>query len=700
MNNEKTYSKRLSHKFIVGFLILGIFVIASGCMIGYMKYTQVIEKMYNDTAYHIADMVKEDIDGDLIEDYFVRISQADEENLEAISEEIQQEDAYQVILGDINAIRENMGANYIYLADMRDEQGNVISELTYMFDAENPDDEFPSFVPGNTGPMNEAFLADAAAIYETGKRSDNYFYSHSDFGYNTSAISPIKNSDGEVVAIVGVELAMKTLQMARMEYVFYVAVFGAVFTALIIAVFLAYLRRKVIDPIRLVTEEADAFVHNETEISKKLTTITTGDEIEKMANSVYQMEVDIHKYIDELTTVTAERERIGAELNIATKIQADMLPNIFPAFPEREEFDIYASMSPAKEVGGDFYDFFMVDDDHLAMVMADVSGKGVPAALFMVISKTVLKNYAQNGLSAKAVLEETNNSLCENNEADMFVTVWIGILEISTGKLICSNAGHEYPAICRKGGQYELFKDKHGFVLAGMKNTKQHEYEITLEPGDKIFLYTDGVPEATNAEEVLYETKRMIPALNTVITANPKATLAAVKEDIDLFVGEAEQFDDITMMCLQYKGKGASDAPENKRAEELTVGAEEENVVSVTEFVEGIMEEAAVPMKVQTAINIAIDELFSNIARYGYSEKKGKVTVRVELTESPQSVRLTFIDKGIPYNPLEKEDPDVTLSAEERQIGGLGIYMVKKSMDEMTYRYEDGQNILTIRKNC
>lgn len=725
MREEKKYRKRLSLKFTIGFLILGIFVITSSCIVGYLRYTAVIERMYNENAYHIADTAMEYIDGDLIEEYVDRIHDADEASLPQVSEAIRTEEDYQQLLSTLSIMRDKMGANYLYIADQTDGKGNVTTMLTYLFDADNPKDDFPPFVPGDTGTMNEEFLTDSQYIYETGKRSDNYFYSHSDFGYNTSAIEPIKNSDGEVVAIIGVELAMETLQAARIQYISHVVALGVILTAFIIAVFMIYLRRSVIDPVRIITEEADAFVHNETEISQKLPEISTGDEIEQMANSILQMELDIRHYIDDLTRVTAERERIGAELNVATKIQADMLPSIFPPFPDRQEFDLYASMTPAKEVGGDFYDFFMVDDDHLALVMADVSGKGVPAALFMVISKTLLKNHAQNGLSAREILETVNNKLCENNQAEMFVTVWIGLLEISTGVMRCANAGHEYPAICKRGGSYELLKDKHGFVLGGMEHVHQHEYEVQLAPGDRVFLYTDGVVEATDASEELYGSDRMVAALNTAAGETPEKTLAAVQRDVDAFVGDAPQFDDLTMLCLHYRGTEESvdgvtemtgesetallDAP----IAELTLDATLENLAQVMAFAEQNMEALDVPMKAQMQINIAVDEIFSNIANYAYGTEIGQVTVQMctlQKTERAEdqnasepdntgAIILTFIDRGVPYDPLAKEDPDTTLSLEEREIGGLGIFMVKKSMDEMTYEYKDGQNILRIRKN-
>ncbi len=241
------------------------------------------------------------------------------------------------------------------------------------------------------------------------------------------------------------------------------------------------------------------------------------------------------------------------ELNMATEIQASMLPSIFPAFPNRKEFDLFASMDPAKEVGGDFYDFFMIDDDHLGVVIADVSGKGVPAALFMMISKTVVQNYAKLGISAAEVLTKANEALCAQNKMEMFVTTWVGILELSTGKMTCSSAGHEYPAICHDG-KFELYLDKHGLVLGGMDGARYRNYELQLEKGDKIFVYTDGVPEATNAAKEMFGTDRMIEALNTNAEAEPKEVLRIVRESVDAFVGSAEQFDDLTMVCLKYRG--------------------------------------------------------------------------------------------------------------------------------------------------
>ncbi|MCR5587840.1 MAG: serine/threonine-protein phosphatase [Lachnospiraceae bacterium] len=259
----------------------------------------------------------------------------------------------------------------------------------------------------------------------------------------------------------------------------------------------------------------------------------------------------VMKYEQQRTDAT----RIGTELSLATNIQTSMLPHIFPAFPMRSEFDIYASMDPAKEVGGDFYDYFLIDDDHLGMVIADVSGKGVPAALFMMASKIILQSVAIMGYSPAEVLKRTNDSICSNNEAEMFVTVWLGILELPTGKLTMANAGHEYPTIRQPGGEFELFNDKHGFVIGGMEGMSYKEQEIQMQPGSKLFVYTDGVAEATNSENEMYGTERMINALNIAPDASPEQILKNVRADVDSFVKEAEQFDDLTMLCIEYKGR-------------------------------------------------------------------------------------------------------------------------------------------------
>ena len=284
----------------------------------------------------------------------------------------------------------------------------------------------------------------------------------------------------------------------------------------------------------------------------------TKDEVQVLAEAFAALSVRTQNYIEQITTITAEKERIGAELNVAANIQADMLPRIFPPYPNNKEFDLFASMTPAKEVGGDFYDFFMIDDSHIALVMADVSGKGVPAALFMVIAKTLIKDRALQGGTPSEILEDVNAQLCEGNEASLFVTVWLAIIDLRTGEGMAANAGHEHPALRHKGGEFHLVEYRHSPAVAVMEGMKFRQHPFKLEPGDTLFVYTDGVPEATDKNNQLFGNERMLEALNRDTNANPKAVLKNVNDGISEFIGDAEQFDDTTMLCFHYKGSANS----------------------------------------------------------------------------------------------------------------------------------------------
>ena len=310
---------------------------------------------------------------------------------------------------------------------------------------------------------------------------------------------------------------------------------------------------RIIDPLNTITRRvASLGVRNRQ--FKMEDVYRTGDEIEVLAESFAKQSALNMLYIDQIRHVTAEKERISAELDMASKIQASQLPRLFPAFPNRREFSLFASMTPAKEVGGDFYDFFMVGTDHIALVMADVSGKGVPAALLMMVARVLIKSSLQNGKSPAEALESVNNQICESNDAGFFVTIWVAVLEISTGKGVASNAGHEHPVLRRAGGSYELVIYRHSMPVGTMEGIRFEQHEFHLNPGDSIFVYTDGVAEATNGDDELYGTERMLSALNSEPDAQPEQVLTNVMNDITGFVDGAEQFDDITMLCFRYMG--------------------------------------------------------------------------------------------------------------------------------------------------
>lgn len=466
-----------------------------------------------------------------------------------------------------------------------------------------------------------------------------------------------------------------------------------------------HMRQSVVDPINSIAEAAKSYAsdkkaHRESKDHFSSLGIKTGDEIENLSLAMVDMEKDLNDYEKNLAKVTSEKEKIAVELDLAEKIQRDTLPSIFPPFPDRTDFDIYASMDPAKEVGGDFYDFFLIDDTHVAFEIADVSGKGIPAALFMMVVKSMLQNDVMEGMSPAAALTNINDRICQNEHEGMFVTVWLGVLDLKSGELKAANAGHEYPAIRHASGEYEIYRDRHSFVIGGMEGIQYKEYELTLEPGSKIFLYTDGVTEAIDKNNEMFGLDRMIEALNTVKDGDVTETLEEVKASVDDFVGGEEQFDDMTMLCFDYKGV---EAQKNEIDKELlvdvTLPAEIENQAIVTDRIDEELDRLGCPPKQLAQINIAIDELFSNIAKYAYAPGKGDATVRMELEREPvKAVSITFIDSGTPYDPIAEKDPDITLSAEERGIGGLGILMVKKSMDDLKYEYKDGKNIFMIKR--
>ena len=392
-------------------------------------------------------------------------------------------------------------------------------------------------------------------MYAENKGTDEPLVTDNSYGYNYTAVSPILDENGQAIAEIQYILDMQEVRDHLNGFLYNMLGISFCIICAALLLYILLVKWMVLNPVEKLSEFTTEITRTGN-FGKQEIEIKTGDEIEALGQSFNYMMERLEDYIKDLTVVTAEKERIGAELNVATQIQSSMLPCIFPAFPDRDELDIYATMTPAKEVGGDFYDFFMVDERHVAIVIADVSGKGVPAALFMVIGKTLIKDHTQPGRDLGEVFTEVNNILCESNDNGMFITAFEGVLDLVTGEFRYANAGHEMPFIYRKEGGYEAYKIRPGFVLAGMENIKYKEQKIQLNIGDKIFQYTDGVTEATDKDNQLYGMDRLHKVLNEkCLDCNPEQTLKLVKEDIDAFVGDNDQFDDITMLCLEYKKK-------------------------------------------------------------------------------------------------------------------------------------------------
>ncbi len=452
--------------------------------------------------------------------------------------------------------------------------------------------------------------------------------------------------------------------------------------AILFALIYILIKKLVVDNIRVVNKSLGKIIKGNLDV---MVDVHSSDEFASLSDDINSTVSTLKHYIDEAAA------RIDKELAFAKSIQHSALPSIFPAYPSIPDFDIYATMDTAKEVGGDFYDFYMVGEKKFGFLIADVSGKGIPAAMFMMKAKTLLKGLSETGMAPNDVFTTANQKLCEENDANMFVTAWLGVLDFENGTLSFANAGHN-PPIVINNGKAEYLKSRPGLVLAGMEGVKYRLNEIKLNKGDRIYLYTDGVTEANNAEKELYGEDRLLSLMQSGVSVlEPKEMLAAVKADVDSFVGDAEQFDDITMLSVLYKG--SADMIFN---EEKTFVAEDESLAAATQFVEDALEKAEVSPKIIMQMAVALEEIFVNVAHYAYKGEKGDVKLSLKICGG--EITLSFTDSGFPFNPLKKEDPDITLSAEERQIGGLGIFMVKKSMDDVFYEYKNDNNILTLVK--
>jgi sigma-B regulation protein RsbU (phosphoserine phosphatase) len=527
---EKKY-KSINKKHMLALAVVSIIMAAVLLPVISTVYRSRMEKEYSEKAFNAAAIAAGLIDGDSIERY--------------ASTEIKDE-YYEKIRLMLLLMKQREGFDYFYVVIPYEEN------QFYIWDA------------GVEGEEGVCDLGDTDLYYDDGKEvmmnafknvgEETILITNSkEYGYLASAYVPILDSKGNPAALSSVDISMEKINSQINSFI--VLILSIIVGVFLICMLIYYLytRRHLVGPLKKLQLAVSGLVSENMEnLSGFNLDIHTGDEIEAIADAFSVMTKELDTYIKNFADVTKEKERIGAELELATKIQANMLPNLFPAFPERKEFDIYATMTPAKEVGGDFYDFFLLDNDHLGMVIADVSGKGVPAALFMMMSKILIANYAMLGATSPAgVLEMANNQICKNNEEDMFVTVWFGILTISTGKVVAANAGHEYPFIKHGDGKFEILKDKHGFVVGGIEGSKYTDYEFELEKGSSLFVYTDGVAEAMNTNDEQFGTDRILEALNKEPEALPKKLLSNMKDSVDEFVGEAMQFDDLTMLAIK-----------------------------------------------------------------------------------------------------------------------------------------------------
>ena len=548
----KTRKGTIAGRNIRSLTILGIFLILGVCLIaGRMLYVRNIQ-IYTDYVYSYAHLIADNISGitptKLME---TGIKDEDYYNIRymlmtAGIYEDEFRDFYLVVPGE---------EDLIYISEI---YHNLPEEKAELYDVQAEFLEHRDYRPGEKDAMM------AVLSMEPWPEEQKLFQGLRELGGEklATALVPLRTMENEIPALIGVDVSVAAIWESIMNLFVMLAITIVVITIVGIIARYRILERTLIEPIVTLKAGTDGLVKRLDSDEAFVSDIHTGDEIEALAHSIEEMDCSLKQKTRDLVEITAEQERLSTELELAGSIQKTMLPRNFPPFPERKEFDIYASMDPAKEVGGDFYDFFLVDDDHLALVIADVSGKGIPAALFMMMVKIMVQNCVLAGLGPKQAIEQVNQLIVNNNEESMFVTVWLGILEISSGHLTAVNAGHEYPILKKPGGYYELQKDRHSLAVGMMEGIQYREYVLDLEPGGCLFVYSDGLPEATNSGGKLFGLDRTLAVLNEAPDDGVEETLKRVKSAVDAYVGQAAKFDDLTMMCVSYHGSESTQAME------------------------------------------------------------------------------------------------------------------------------------------
>ena len=692
-DKRKQYFRSFSFNLISAFMSLIILMSLTIATIGYVRFTMSFQEQYTDSAYRTGETAEilvaargegneylTDEEGNVLLvpgaiDYYLSTKGETEE--------------YKEILRNINILTIKQNVSIVYVIKVKDDFSGYYS----VFNSPNP--YTTTYTPWEVGTEHPIEDSEYKEFYKQLYSKEIKHVSAIRKGSGSipdhvTSLMAMYDTNGEVTALMCVQRPMSGLSQARRQYMVVVAIFTGVLLVGVALTWHFYLKRQFADPLKKVVAEAERFAKTTSAPEEQLNTkISRILEISSLAESVNNMEVETLEYINNLTNITKEREKFNAELDVARQIQESSLQVQFPPFPNRKEFDLYASMTAAKQVGGDFYDFFFVDEDRLALVIADVSGKGVPAALFMMVTKILINEMATHFKTAGEILTAINERICAHNTADMFVTVWLGILDLKTGKLDISNGGHDDPAIYRKGKSFAIEQTKHGFVVGGLEGVQYKDAEIQLYPGDKIFLYTDGVTEATREDKAMFQFDGMLSALQKHRNKDPQKIIEGVKADVEKFVAGAPQFDDMTMLCLEYKG--------NIKTKKLKVLAIDENLDEINNFIEENLNAVKCPAKVIKQLLVATEEIYVNIAHYAYTPEMGDATVEMDVYDN--SVTMRFIDSGKAYNPLDRQDPDISLSAEDRNIGGLGIFMTKKLVNEVNYKRENNKNILTLEKN-
>ena len=538
MDKKKFSRNNLAFNIVSAVLLLILVFSVIVSLIGSNILTENVNRSYGDMAYAVADMGLTMVNGNHI-DRYLKSGESDEE--------------WQETTRQLQTLCDRMQVTMIYVICLDTADYESYTTVFHVVGSDI-DDYKPLSVGQVKTYSNDSFKREFDELYKDDNIASFTLIGatelHGDKAYITS-VHPVRNGSGKITAMLCAQVPVTDMH-TRVKYFARIALAAIILAALVIIAYTKYIRKNIAGPIGQVSAETKRFAAENTK-GEGLDIVSRINEISSLSHSIDEMEEEMLEYIENLTAVTAEKERVSTELSVAKRIQENAVPHTFPAFPERKDFDIYAYMKPAKEVGGDFYNYFLIDDDHLALVMADVSGKGIPAALFMMVTNILIVDKTRLGGTPAEIIEYVNDTVCSNNEAGMFVTVWLGILELSTGKITACNAGHDDPAVYRKGGTFELVKTEHDIAVGAMGGLPYSDYEIQLNKGDKLFLYTDGVPEATDKDMKMLSLGAMVDTLNRHKEETPQKILAGINNGINEFVADAPQFDDITMLCLELK---------------------------------------------------------------------------------------------------------------------------------------------------
>ncbi len=530
---------KLNIKFLIGFSLLAIALSLCSYLIGYSEYKSNIEKLNNDFAYAIAYETSSLVDGDALETY---------------AKTLTPDKNYEIMRDNIEILHKNMNTTSIFIVRIDvPEEGSC----QYLLDIVNP--PLNPMILGEVASYPKDIEEELKGCFFEGKDYSNKYiqYKSNEYGYTSISIVPVYNSNGNIVAVLVVQSNINKIKQKLFQYLVFATLLTIILVIVFFSIYLVYLNWSLINPIKKITLQASEFVNKDNKLSDSFEQIHTGDEIETLSIAMMKMEHDIHQYIENLACAAATQDHMTTEFNIARQIQQSLFPCQFPAFPERKEFDIYAELQPCDAVGGNFYNFFLIDENHLCIFLGDVSGNGIPTSMFSVIATTLISNYASQKLPPDKILVNVNNGLSRNNNAELIVDAFLAIINLNTGRLTFSTAGNINMLMKRPGSEFQPLLFKKCFPLAAMEQVQYVNQNLTLSQGDILFLYTKGIAESVNDKGMIFGSNYAKEKIDELVMQD--YSLKTITEHFYQFITEfqngSKQSSDSTILLFRYTGK-------------------------------------------------------------------------------------------------------------------------------------------------